>query len=289
MNITVLSVCTNNSPLLENFKKSLEINGYPYEILGVGEKWGGWNWRTRKYIEKMKNMDLNDVAILTDSTDVIFVQPKNVFIDKFTKMNARAVIGAETHCCTGKFSRGEMKLFATFTATNLTKSIYRYPNGGFICGYVKDLLEILDNNKDEPDDQAAYLEMHLNRTNLFVLDSNNIFVGNWINATNSDFVFNHPKEDFKYWKISSDGKYYNTLSNEAPVAFHFAGKNPKYYNIVGEHYFGKNFNKMREENVREEFSRMARKQFTVITNPFNFTRIMLAIIVIILVLLYFKK
>src|SRR3989304_7904464 len=71
--VKVYAVNTNPGPLLENWKNSLKRLGYNYEVLGEGEEWGGWTWRTKKYIEKLANEREEKIFVLTDANDVFFI------------------------------------------------------------------------------------------------------------------------------------------------------------------------------------------------------------------------
>lgn len=183
--LLVLSVCTDESPGLTNFENSLKQNGYNYEILGKGEKWGGWDYRTKKYLSKLKTLDPELIVVLWDATDMLFVQHKDVLLQKFLNgYDGKVVIGAESNCCTGKYT-GDLVLLNTFN-TNIGR--YRFPNGGWVVGRAKDLIFVLNKIKKEKDDQAGYLDLLIEKSDILVLDSENYFVSN-ILPINSNFVY----------------------------------------------------------------------------------------------------
>ena len=233
--LLVIGVCTNPSDQMKNWEHSLTINGYDYEIIGLGEKWGGWPWRTEQYIRKLKTLDPDIIVILSDVTDVLFIQRKDVFLSKFLSHDRnKVVIGAEPACCTGEFSKN--REYANTEAKRKTSHRYRFPNGGVLFGRSSVLLNFLESNKSEEDDQAGYLKKWINGDNSFLLDTNQKFIANiplmnkWVRVSDDSDM-----DEMNYWEIK-DNTLMNNHSKETPVIVHFPGKNWKDYNIVGKKY-----------------------------------------------------
>src|SRR5665648_48553 len=88
----VLTVCNKAYIGLDNLVHSLKHHKWNPDnihVIGQGEQWGGWQWRTQKYLTKLKELQasasVNDhqgddhIYILVDASDVIFTQSPQVF------------------------------------------------------------------------------------------------------------------------------------------------------------------------------------------------------------------
>lgn len=217
--ILALTVNTQYSNNLEIWKRSAERYGYNYKILGLGEKWRGWKWRTKKYIEALKFYNKIEIFILCDSDDLYFTGPRSEFLEKFLDFNSEIVIGTEEFCCTGNASRGEKKettrkLYEILERKNINTNSFSI-NGGCLCGYREDLLKLLNKNKDAEDDQYGYISLYIKDQNLFTPDYYQKLLGTHLNRN----IIEKPIDD---WEIRK-GRIYNKITKTYPLVMHFPG------------------------------------------------------------------
>lgn len=177
--VLVLSVCTNSCGELDNFMMSLNRLGYDFEILGMGEKWGGWAWRTQMYVNRLSTLPASYLVILCDATDILFMRPPDVFVEKMKDKMDKVLIGAESHCCTGIYA---MSPFDRYNIIKDTRKLHdgrnRFVNGGFLAGRADNLLALLRDNIEEEDDQAGLQEKIVNGDTRMVMDVDNKIIGN---------------------------------------------------------------------------------------------------------------
>jgi hypothetical protein len=179
--IRVLSVCTDaRHPGLINYRLALDRLGYDYRVLGLGERWGGWRWRTARYIAALEAME-ERVVVLTDCTDVLFVEPPDVLEGRFRRMGVGVLVGGERGLSTGKYRYDLALRKATRERYNARESRpYRFPNGGLIVGYRTPLLELLYLNRDAEDDQAGLAAIHDAVPGTFSIDADARLFGNLV-------------------------------------------------------------------------------------------------------------
>lgn len=244
-NITVMSVCTDKGPLLDNWKMSLEKQGYDYKIIGLGEKWGGWTWRTRQYIKAVSEIQEEKLVVLTDATDLFFIGPPQDLLSSFESYNSDVVVGAEHQCCTSwprwNFTIKELILFHARKRNPNTR--YVVPNGGFIMGYRSALLDVLCANIRQEDDQHGYLVNWLEHPDVFKLDTHARCVANFV----YDIPFFDSQDDERvetdFYELRGK-RLYSTETKSFPCVLHFPGGNAEAYNMLGGKIYGTHFNPM---------------------------------------------
>src|ERR1019366_9035955 len=179
---------------------SLARLGYEYLILGRGEKWGGWKWRTAKYLNILANCT-ERIVVLSDATDVMFVEPPSELVRKFRKMKVPIVMGGERGLCTGKF---KYDLSARKEMVNIYKKrdsfAYRFPNAGLIIGYTTPLLRLLSMNTEAVDDQAGFVSLHRDTPSLFKIDSETKLFANIVQDAPL-FETNNEVDERNMWKV----------------------------------------------------------------------------------------
>ena len=142
----VVLVATKKMPGLVNMLTTLHKFGWQREILGLGQKWGGFGHKMRLVADFCKLQPPERVLIILDAYDALCLRSPRGFLEAFTSFNAQIVIGTETLC--------------NWTGTNCTKlddtywddphnrysgtdvSGNKYCNGGFVCGYAGDLHKV---------------------------------------------------------------------------------------------------------------------------------------------------
>jgi hypothetical protein len=173
--VTVVNESKYYFPYLE---KSCERNGKILEVLGLGEKWTGFNFKYKKMIEYLKILPENDIVCFVDGYDVICVRDLNDIKEQFLEIKEK------TGC---KMIVGHDKLIiAEFL--RLFNSLYfgnckgQYLNSGTYIGYAKDIFEILIEivNKspdDDADDQKILTEYcDKNPKEIYIDKDNEVFL-----------------------------------------------------------------------------------------------------------------
>lgn len=241
--IKVLSVCTDQSPLLENWKMALDEQGYDHEVLGLGEKWGGWKWRTRQYIRALASSTEEKLFVLTDATDLFFIRGPGFLAMNFKSYRSDVVIGAEHQCCTGwpRWNANIKEQILTAARARNPWTRYIVPNGGFVMGWRTPLLNVLCANLEEDDDQHGYLVNWLEHPEVMKLDIYARLVANIV----YDLPFMDTEDDERvemdFFPVK--GKIVkSTETNSMPIALHFAGGNAEAYNYYGTKLYGEKFN-----------------------------------------------
>lgn len=208
---------------LEQWEKSAQFYGYNYEILGRDKKWGGWIFRTNEYLQRIIQEQNAEIIIISDGTDLYFNGPAREAYEKFTESKKDVIIGVEQIIA---YSKGRHDIYEMEDFFNKkSNTVLKYPNGGFVIGKRKNMIELLTLNKDNIDDQAGYMDIIYEGLYHVDLDMTGQFVGNFPNL--GDFT-NHFCSIWKYDKEKN--RYYNSVSKEYPVALHFPGGNTGFLN-----------------------------------------------------------
>lgn len=220
MKLLAITVNTENDENSRAWEDTATKHRFPHVVLGRGDTWQGWKWRTQTYLNYIKSRPDIDVFLLLDGNDLYFVADVEEFMAKFQAMNSDIVIGSERQCCTGKWTKANVhefakKLHAVHANTN---SPYIYLNGGAVMGYREPLIELLEDIKNESDDQAGYVEQFFLNPKRLVLDYNQSIIGNHAHDLES------PDTDI-WQKDQSDGRIFNTITGQKPVIMHFPGSN----------------------------------------------------------------
>jgi hypothetical protein len=94
--LTVLTVATGDEGYLSILKKQFQDDNVNYKIIGYGEKWGGWTWRTDKILEYIrKNHHPDDIIMVVDGYDVLYVGNEKDIMKKYRSFNTDLVFGVE--------------------------------------------------------------------------------------------------------------------------------------------------------------------------------------------------
>jgi len=247
--VKVYAVNTNPGPLLDNWKNSLHRLGYEYEALCEGEKWGGWTWRTKKYIEKLAKEPEEQLFVLTDANDVFFIGGPYELMQNFKTYRSDVVVGAEHACSTGP-NRSNLSLKANimdYCKARNKDTRYLVPNGGFIMGFRTPLLNVLCANLNQEDDQHGYLINWLAHPEVFKLDIYCRLVANVV----YNFPFGDYEDDeriesdfFEFVETRDELRVRQIETKALPCAMHFPGGNMEAYNYFGPALLGKKFNLM---------------------------------------------
>jgi len=171
----IVTVATESKYYFPYLVESCRRYGKELEILGFGQKWKGFNWRFKLMIEYLETLQSNDIVCVVDGYDVICTRNlnelKNMFLKVRNEKKCKIIVGYDNldHCnYSNKFI---VKMF--FGSCNNISL-----NAGTYIGYVKDLLEIIQNmqsiNDNESADDQVLLTKYCNlQTSLFYIDKQN--------------------------------------------------------------------------------------------------------------------
>ena len=183
--LLVLATGTDMNDGLKRFIKSCKVYGLKHEIMGLGKKWNGGNMakgpgggqKVNLLKNKIKDMNGEQIVLVTDSYDVIMTANSEEILRKYKKMDSTLVFAAESSCWPDK------ERASLYPKQKNRKNIY-LNSGGFI-GPVKAIKYILRDIEDYEDDQRYY-------TNVFF----------------SDFGKNHMKLDYncEIFQCLNDGE-----------------------------------------------------------------------------------
>lgn len=229
-NLYVISLATDYTNAVDNFKKSCSKNNLNCKIIGLNQEFKGWRWRMKMYIEAIKYYNDDDIIIFSDCYDVIVQENKETIIKKFKKLNKKVIISSEMNL----LLLIELKQFKMhpqlFTYNKFLKnnlSDYIYPCLGLVIGYKKDILNLYKlllnykhpelHNDCYEDDQCLFsFYFTKNGNKLFDLDYKQTLFGNMSGSLN------------RYEVV--DNKLYNSKMNSTPSFLHFQGNSLSFYN-----------------------------------------------------------
>jgi len=98
--VKVKFVATALTTGVHNYTKTLHSFGYDYEHLALGEKWGGWRFRMKTYMDICKKEKPDEILILTDADDVLVTRKNDNLQTIFEKFNKDIIVSSETVCLT---------------------------------------------------------------------------------------------------------------------------------------------------------------------------------------------
>lgn len=163
MQIRIFSVATNIREVgAQNLLKSAIFHGVKVEFLGLGETWGGWVWRMKKYKEALSKVHDDDIVVCIDAYDVLVTDSLHLLTKLFDNTNLKLLVSSDSWC----FGRN-CKYIPTFheKRKRSSKSSNAYVCMGVIAGRPRALEEMYHEIIESgiPDDQiglATYMEKH---------------------------------------------------------------------------------------------------------------------------------
>ncbi len=191
--LTVITVATQNDGYMPILKKQLENSKIKYDILGFGEKWKGWLWRTQLILNYLKKCKPDQIVMFVDGYDIVIVGIEQDILKKFKEFDTDIVIGVHL-----SGSQEYDVLFKFLYA--LTTKYYFSCNGdyilnaGCIMGKAKNMIDlyqrILDYSKkhDVTDDQRILNNICLKNLN-FKLDIHSMIFWIWDPVSMYEFFY----------------------------------------------------------------------------------------------------
>ena len=164
----LITVCTTENYFSNDWKIMAELNGYDYELIGLGMKWTGFKLLMELIRDKLRDIPTNVVVAIVDCYDLIMVR-KSKELESYYRSHhpGKIVVGTEKTCKENCHNQ------------QICPPIDVYPNTGFLIGLAGNMLELYDYMSDFTDDQIAlnnYRE-HVNCSRIY-LDVNSEYVLN---------------------------------------------------------------------------------------------------------------
>jgi hypothetical protein len=177
--LTVLTVNTDGGIGERNWELTLQNHGFGdtvYEILGKGQAWKGFDWRSRKYLARLKQLRAQygprHIVLTTDCLDVLFIRSQQDLLRTFHAIKANVVISADHMQMVGDFSNSTSRSMA---ANILKKRLGAseenlWVNAGLIMGYVDGMIRLYTSMLPYEDDQEGLQMAYLADPSLGMLD-----------------------------------------------------------------------------------------------------------------------
>ena len=233
MSIKVVTYATCMKDQLKNWELSVKTFNYDYTILGMGEKWLGWLQRTEGYLNFVRKQEPNQIVVLCDAYDLLFVKPPNQLYDKFIATGKNIIVSAEPNCCTGQMDIPDNKKMFTKVCTKRSPSnnTFIYPCAGCVIGYagaLAILYEQILNNPFDTDDQSSLDDIWIKNPDILSLDYNSEIIGTV-----------YEPDMGSIWVLTKDNIIHNKKTGSYPCILHFPGSkgcntNYETYNTVGK-------------------------------------------------------
>ncbi|XP_064108903.1 procollagen-lysine,2-oxoglutarate 5-dioxygenase 1-like [Macrobrachium nipponense] len=229
--LLVVTVATNETDGYRRFIRSTKVYGLEVMVLGMGVTWEGGDMNLaggghkinllKKALEKYKDDD-KKLILFTDSYDVIFTNGKDAILEKFDRLEARVVFGAEDFCWPN------INLATQYPRVSFG---YKYLNSGGFIGYAPEVYKVVSaaevDNSD--DDQLYYTKVFLDKTSRdglkIKLDTQARIFQN-LNGQFSDVSLKFDEDDTHL---------INTVYQTTPVVIHGNGPSKILLNSVGNY------------------------------------------------------
>ena len=88
-----ITVATENNGYFETLKESSMRYNYHLVVLGYEQEWKGFGWRLNLVLEYLKTLPSDEIVIVVDAYDVIFLRDSKELKEEFLKMNVKFLCG----------------------------------------------------------------------------------------------------------------------------------------------------------------------------------------------------
>jgi len=201
----IVTVATDSKYYFPYLVDSCKKNGKELEVLGMGEKWEGFNWKFKKMIDYLNTLPKDDIVCFVDGYDVLCTRKLNELIPAFKKIRHREkckmIVGYAIYTTLLYNIYNDIINTLHFGKCN-NKSL----NSGTYIGYVSDILIILKNirimnsNNLSDDQQLLTTYCSKNRKEIYIDDKSELFltsesplgqIDNYITLKNKQVMYNN--------------------------------------------------------------------------------------------------
>lgn len=148
----VITIATESGGYFNALIESSKKYNYQLIILGFNKEWKGFGWRLKLVLNFLKKLPAEEIVMMIDAYDVVFLRNSKDIIDEFKKLNTKFLCGAFRKN-DGIIGYVQEKEFGKFK----NDLIYPYVNicAGTWIGYVEDIINIYSKYEieDYQDDQ----------------------------------------------------------------------------------------------------------------------------------------
>ena len=130
----LLGVCTHRSTFSADWEDTATRSGFNPIVLGLGEKWTGFDMYQSLLIEYLQSCEYNKMIVITDVFDVLVVGSPRELDIKYRSMKAPIVVGAEKTCA--------FNCLKNHGSHGINHSVFKYINTGMVVGKAGDLLKM---------------------------------------------------------------------------------------------------------------------------------------------------
>jgi hypothetical protein len=219
--------------LIESCKK---YGGIKLDIVGLGEKWKGYNWKLVKILEYLRTLPPDDIVCFVDGYDVICTRNLHELLPIFTKIkrknNCKIIVAHDIHPF--YIDPGAYTVFGTCKS--------QFINSGTYIGVVSDLLEIIqniynvnpDNNVNDQIVMTQYCDKNVN--DFYIDTKNEIFL---------TIIYNIFKSSDMSTYVDFQGE--NIVYKGNRPFFYHANGNGILYNVIRKLGMKLDHNRIKEE------------------------------------------
>jgi len=272
----IVTVATDPQYYFPYLVESCKVNGKELEVLGMGEKWQGFNWRYVKMMEYLKNLQTDDIVCFVDGYDVVCCRNLNELVTEFLKIKERT--GCKMVVAHEKTSQ-IMSSNVLYFGKCKNESI----NSGTYIGYVSDVLEIIENiyklnPKNNADDQVLMTQYCKKSDNEIYCDrESKLFL-----------TLSYPLEEIDTYVDIDETNKIATYNSNQPFFIHANGYGyldgvirKLGYSIEGD--------KIKNELFRNILEKKIWMYLKLIISEYYFIFILFILLIIIFVIIYFKR
>jgi len=267
----IVTVATESKYYFPYLQESCRRNGKELEVLGMGEKWEGFNWKFKKMIDYLEGLPQDDIVCFVDGYDVLCVRDLHELIPSFFEIEEREgckmVVAEDKLTWINKFAVelyfGKCKNMSINSGTYIGTAIN-------LLKIIKKIYKINPNN--DADDQFLMTTYCNYNPNDVYIDANNYFFVVLSDANS----FN--KNLCAYISFEHNNKI--TYKNKSPFFLHAPGSG-NLDDIVKKLGYDENCNIFESDNTYNPFYKYSfsyKNKFAVF---FVFTIIIIIVVVII--------
>lgn len=214
----VITIATEYNKYVEEWERSAKMFGYDYKIVGLGEKWEGFNTLMKLILDELKNYKDDDIILKVDCYDLVFADgPENLLKAYYKLMpdkKNRVLFGSENYCMDNCED-------SHINSCNIPlEKTQKYLNGGFLMGPVKILREGYEYclKYGNGDDQIGWAKYFSKNCDNIILDYNSDIVLNYsYKRVMTPYI---PNIKLPELILQNNNKIYNKTFNNYPIVIH---------------------------------------------------------------------
>lgn len=269
--LTVIGVATSYNKECYNWENAIIRNGGIPKLIGVGEKWGGWRWRTQQIVDFLNTRDDNEIFLITDVYDAFLGGNTLEILELFLEYNSGIVVSSERCYSLLGLQKIRPKSFKDYldllsNKININQFKHLCLNAGQMIGYCKNLKKLYAETSkfmEEKlnDDQAAlwniyfdWLEGKIKQCPFVVDFKQKIFgsIAKYDDCSGCRYSKNH---ELQAWKYDGEHNYYYYHNHEYNTpCLHFPGGSVKYYDLFGRKLYNDDFKTVSDTNSSSTIS-----------------------------------